>query len=218
MPVFSLGDLRGKIRGRLDSNSGLYGDVEINYVINESIRIVSLFARFYRDTQLVPGGSVAGQRIYNVPSGIIIANLVFFGTRQLQKVSLKKLARTRRTWATDTTASRGPVEFWSPVGNGQFVISPIDSVGGVPITVIGMAEPDLLVNDADVMVLENEFAELIVSYGEHRLPLKEGGKVFADGSLALNDFYAKIKDRMAYEKLKLPKYQLVDAKKKEQPL
>ena len=77
------------------------------------------------------------------------------------------------------------------------------------MTITGMGEPPLLVNAADVMSLENEYVELIPDYCAHRLPLKEGGKVFADGSLALNDFRAKLIERRRYEGLKkIAKYRL----------
>ncbi len=92
-------------------------------------------------------------------------------------------------------------------------MSPIDSQGGQDIRVTGMGTPPLLVNPTDVMALENEYVEMIPDYVTHRLPLKEGGKVFADGSLALNDFYAKMKERKKYENFQMPKYYLLGQKK-----
>jgi hypothetical protein len=211
---FTLADLRAKVLGRLDGNTNLYTTPEIDYVVNECIRTISLLTGFYRTTVSVAGFSVANQIVYGMPPSILIPSIVSFEGRQLTKISLKKLARQRRAWATDTTAARGRVAFWAPVGNGQFVITPADSQGGRDITVTGMTEPPLLVNPTDVISLENEYVEMVAEYGEHRLPLKEGGKVFADGSLALNDFYAKLKARRSYGDMKFPKYRLLEPKPK----
>ena len=213
MPVFKLSDLESKCLGGLDNNTAEYPLAEVDYVINEAIRIVSLFTGFYKGTVQVPGYSVANKLVYNTPTGILAANVISFEGRQLQKISLRKLARERRNWATDTTASKGRVEFWAPVGASKFVITPIDSQGGRDISVTGMAEPPLLVDPDDVMTLENEYVELIPAYAKHRLPLKEGGKTFADGSLALNDFYAVMMQRKRFESLKeFPLYKLVGPK------
>jgi hypothetical protein len=210
MPVFKLRDLESKCLGGLDNNTAEYPLAEVDYVINEAIRLVALFTGFYKATVQIPGYSVANRLVYNTPPGILAANVISFEGRQLQKVSLRKLARQRRNWATDTTAAYGRVEYWAPVGASKFVISPIDSQGGRDISVTGMAEPPLLVNPDDVMTLENEYVEIIPAYAKHRLPLKEGGKTFADGSLALNDFYATMMQRKRFESLKeFPLYKLV---------
>lgn len=216
MPVFKLSDLRTKALARLEDNAVLYTQPEIDAIINEAIRCTALFTGFYRATVHVPGFSQANQRVYNTPPGILAIDTVYFEGRLLQKISLKRLARLRRTWATDTTDTRGRVEYWSPWGNTLFVISPQDSQGGRDISATGQAEPPLLVNADDVMVLENEYVEIVTEYCEHRLPLKLGGKIFADGSLALNDFYAKMRQRMAYEKFKFPKYRILQVQPQRQ--
>lgn len=213
MPLIPLSDLRAKSLARLDGNSTLYTMPEVDFVINEAIATVSLFTGFYRATVSIPGFSVAGRLVYSTPDGLLAPGIVSFEGRTLQKISLKKLARMRRTWATDTTASRGRVEFWAPIGNGQFVISPKDAQGGCDIAVTGMATPPKLVQPEDVMPLENEYVDIITEYCAHRMPLKIGGKLFADGSLALNDFYAAMKARKRYEGIKLPRYRLLDPKK-----
>ena len=212
MPVFTLTDLRSKVLDRLDQNTGEYPLTEVDYVINECIRITALFTGFYKATVQVPGYSVANQLVYNTPPGILAANVISFEGRQLQKISLRRLARQRRNWATDTTAAYGRVEYWAPVGASKFVISPIDSQGGRDISVTGMAEPPLLVKPGDVMTLENEYVELIPEYAIHRLLFKEGGKAFADASLSLNEYYDKMAQRKKYEKLKLARYKLIGPK------
>lgn len=211
MPQFTLSNLRDKALSRVE-NSVLYTLPEVDYVINEAIRVTSLFTGLVRSVVSVPGLSVASKLVYQTPPGILVPGIVTFDGRQLQKVPLRKLARNRRNWATDTTASRGRVEFWAPIGITQFVITPVDAQGGRDISVTGMGEPVKLVNANDIMILENEYVDIITDYCAHRLPLKIGGKIFADGSLALNDFYSAMKQRMHYEKLKIAPYKLIGPK------
>ena len=209
MPSFSLSTLEQMVLDRLDDNTELYTMPEVDYIINECVRTVALFTGFFRNTVQLPGFTVANQLIYNTPPGMLVPILISFEGRQLQKTTLAKLARKRRNWATGTTASHGRVDFWASIGIGQFVMSPIDSAGGNSLTITGLGEPPLLVNPTDVLVIENEYVELITAYGAHRLPLKEGGKVFADGSLELSEFYSKLKERIRYESFVSPKYRLV---------
>ena len=130
MPSFTLQTLETMCWARVDNNQVLYTQAEVDYIINECLRTVNLFTAFYRVTSHLPGYTVANQLVYPVPPGILVPIVMFFEGRQLQKTSLKALARQRRNWATDTTAAKGRVDYWAPVGIGMFVISPIDSQGG----------------------------------------------------------------------------------------
>lgn len=218
MPSFTLAVLRQNVLDRLDNNSTLYTLPEVDYVINEAVRVTALFTGFFRNTLQLPGYTQANQLVYPTPTGMLVPMLLTFEGRQLQKISLKKLARVRRNWATATTANFGRVDYWAPIGINQFVISPIDSVGGNDLTITGLGEPPLLVNPTtDVLVLENEYVEIITAYCAHRLPLKVGGKLFADGSLDLKEFYSKIRERYRYEKFIEPKYYLLKTSEALQP-
>lgn len=210
MPVFTLAELRAKVLGRLDDNSGLHVTEEVDWVINECLRTVALATGFYRVTVTRPNFTVAGRLVYDTPEGIVVPLSMVLDGRLLQRISLARLARLRRNWVTDTTESRGRVEYWAPIGIGKFVISPKDARGGREISITGLAAPPLLVNATDTMALENEYVEIITEYAVHRLPLKEGGKIFADGSLALRTFYSKLKERRRYESLKFPGYWLLE--------
>lgn len=210
MPVFSLGTLRGLALDRLDGNSTLFTNPELDYIINEAIQVTALNTGFFRSTSSVT--TVANQLEYSTPTGMLLPFLISTNGRLIQQTSLRRLARTRRNWATATTANYGQTEYWAAVGVGTFVMSPIDSTGGNTLTVTGLGIPPLLVAAADVMVLENEYVEAITSYCAHRLPLKIGGPAFANGSLDLNEFYEKMNDRKRYESLEMPKYRLLAAR------
>jgi hypothetical protein len=209
MPTFTLATLRSLVLDRLDQNVTLYTLPEVDYSINESIRTTALFTGFFRTTIQLPGYTQPNVLVYQTPAPIMAPMFLTFEGRQLQKVSLRKLARLRRNWATATTTSYGQVDYWAPLGIGQFVINPIDPTGGHDLTITGLGEPPLLVNPTDVMVIENEYVDVITDYCAHRLPLKVGGKLFADGSLTLNDFYAKVKERLRYTQFVMPKYWLL---------
>lgn len=215
MPAFSLADLRQKALAVVDNNTALYTNPEIDYVINECLRVMNLRTGFYRITEHYPGFTEANKLVYDTPEAFIIPSIVYFEGRKLQRLPLRALARVRRNWATDSTATAGPVQYWSPVGTSQFVISPKDATGGRDLTITGLGETPLLVNTSDVIALENEYVEAIQDYCKHRLPLKEGGKVFADGSMALNTFWDKTNERKQYESLKTPKWKLLEPKKEE---
>ena len=198
---------------RLDQNSILYTPPELDYIINEAVRVTSLFTGFFRNTLQLTGYTGVNQTVYNTPAGMLVPIMVSYEGRQLQKTSLKKLARLHRNWATRTTADCGRVECWASIGIGMFTINPIDSVGGHDLTITGLGEPPLLVLPGDILVIENEYVELITAYCTHRLPLKIGGKIFADGSLDLNEFYSKIEERKRYESWKAPTYRLLQVRR-----
>jgi hypothetical protein len=205
VPTILLSDLRARTLARLDGNSILYTTPEVDAVINECIRVTALFTNFYRTTVQLPGWTVANQLVYDTPSPILKITSVMYEGRQLNYASLRELARTRRNWATDTTAAKGQPDYWAPIGLTKFVISPKDSVGGNDLSLTGIGEPPLLVNATDVFQMENEFIELVPEYCSHRLQLKEGGKIFSDASLSLNTFYDCMKERKAYEFYKFGK-------------
>ncbi len=209
MPSFTLSTLQQMVLDRLDGNSTLYTSPETAYIINEAVRVVSLFTGFFRNTVLLPGFTVANQLIYPTPSGMLVPTFIAYEGRQLQKTTLTKLARSRRNWATATTAAYGRIDYWANNGIGQFILNPIDSVGGHALTITGIGEPPLLVDSGDVLVIENEYVELITAYCAHRLPLKIGGKIFADGSIEIKEFYSKMQERSRFEAWEEPKYRLL---------
>lgn len=214
MPTITLAQLREKALARCEGNSTFYTSDEVDWVINEALRTLNLFTGFYRLTVQLAGYSVANQLVYDTPSAIMAPRIIYFEGRQLQKLDLRSLARARRNWATDTTALRGRVDYWAPIGARKFVITPIDSTGGRDMAVTGIGETPVLSNASDLMTIENEYVEIVTEYCAHRLPLKVGGKIFADGSLALNTFYKVMQERLQYESYKNPaRYHLIEPKK-----
>jgi hypothetical protein len=204
--LYTLFQLQQFALDTVEGNSLFYTYPELTYAINEAIRTINLVTGFLRGTATIPGNSVAGQLLYNTPPSILFPMRVQFEKRMLDPVSLDRIGNDYATWATDTTNKLGNVQRWIPFGTQMFAIHPIDSIGGGVIYVTGVLEPTLLVNGSDSVSLEDEFVDLIVTFCRARLPLKEGGAVFASASRSQQDFYRKLKTKKMIEGLKFPQY------------
>ena len=66
-----------------------------------------------------------------------------------------------------------------------------------------------MVSGSDVIQVEDEYLEMILNITVHRLQLKEGGKVFADSSRQLNQFYKLLQTRIKFTGWKSPVYRLL---------
>ena len=209
MPSVTLTRLTSLILDRLETNTALYTNAQIAAVVNESFRIINGFCGINQATVTVPGGTIANQLIYNVPTSLLFPITVWVDGIQLRKDSLVRLSRDHQFWATDTTLKCGPIHRWAMIGVKTFVLHPIDSIGGRLLEMTGVIEPPTLVGGSDVISVEDDFLVMMVDYCAHRIQLKEGGKVFADSSTLIQSFYAKLKDRMILTGIKFPRYHIL---------
>lgn len=158
----------------------------VDNAINETLNIVNSFVGFYQLSQGVPattpGGNSTnpGQVIYGTPAPILVPMRVTFEGVDLKKDSFTNLLLGRPDLLNQTTPAYGTPMFWSPIGLNLFCISPSDGVGGGYLEVTGVAEVPKLVNATDVVVLDDEYSELVEVGAFLRLVLIEGGKVFSD--------------------------------------
>jgi hypothetical protein len=211
MPVLTLGDLKTRVYNRLDQNTALYPDADVTREINDSIAAWSLFTSAIQAQVHVPGYTVANQVLYSVPAGILVPQRVYFEGRQLAKESIRKMSLLRRDWITDVSSTRGPVCDWIPFGIGTFAIHPADSIGGNDLLVVGIAEPTPLVLDADPITLPDEDADSIAELSSANLTFREGGAIFAASSLLYQKFLSRMKERMTWKAVKLPRYWILAA-------
>lgn len=210
MPTVTLAELLVRVYDQLEQNDQLYTFAQLTAAINESYRIVNAFCGINQSLVSVPGFSVANQLLYTVPSPILFPLSAYFEGRLLRKSSLGSLARNNRGWATNSTHKSGPVRSWAPIGITQFVIHPYDSLGGRDIAVQGVIEPTPLVILTDILQVEDEYLDMIISLTAHRAQLKEGGRVFANSSQTmLNEFYRGLKDRIIFRDFKAPTYKVL---------
>ena len=206
--TYTLAMLEELVWDRLENNTVLYTQAEVDAIINESLSIANMFIGFYQTTRNVSGGSVAGQQIYAVPTGIIFPVRVQFNGRQLEKTIRGQIAKQNYSWCTDTTATRGPVADWIPFGITAFALHPIDARGGGVIQVTGISQMPTLspASPSPVVTLEDEDVGIISDYCAHRLPLKLPGKIFADASELYKQFLRDIKRKTMWTRFTAPHY------------
>lgn len=202
--LYTLSDLREIVYAQLENNQVFFRAAEVTAVINECIKIINLFTGFYQGAVEVT--SVAGQLIYEVPSTIVYPLRAQFNSVALDPIAIGQIGKDYRDWATSTTDKDGPVARWIPIGTNYFCLNPIDSEGGQTIYVTGVLEPPVLVDDADEVVLDDEYTTMIGDYGAHRLPLKEGGAPFAQASILYQNFQRTMKNLTALRKVTMPRY------------
>lgn len=206
MPTITLSQLQGYVLDRLEQNTSLYPIADITNAINEFYRIANAFIGLNQKLVSVPGFSVKNRLIYQIPSPILFPINIFFEGTELDKISLLALARNHPRWATTTTAKAGKVQRWAPIGITQFVIHPIDAIGGRDIAVQGVVEPTPLLNANDPLQLDDEFLDMAVSYAAHRLQLREGGRPFSSSMLLMTRFYSLLRDRVIKRGADFPNY------------
>jgi hypothetical protein len=202
---YTLASIDAAVLTRVEDNFTCFTQFERTAVINEAIRCVNILTGFYQGTlQLI---SVAGQLVYQVPTGMLYPQRVEFEGVQLDPIPITRIGQDHISWTTDTTIKYGPVARWVPIGQTYFCLNPIDSNGGGSISVSGVLSTPLLVNQTDSIVLPDEFANIIVEYCAQRLPLKIGGaSATAASQLYTKSFQPSLKPLVNLSQFKFPKY------------
>jgi hypothetical protein len=207
VPSVTLSVLQSRVYARLDDNSQLYSQAEVNSIINECLRVINLHTGLFQASIQVPTFSQAGCIWYDTPATIIFPLRVQFEDTYLQKYSPKQMAMLYPAWSQDTTASTGlPVSNWVTCGFNKFGIHPADSIGGAAIFVTGVQEPTLLISQSDIVAMPNEYTEALVMCAAHTLMLKETGKLFKTASLVFNDYQRIMKKLSIWKGYTQPRY------------
>jgi hypothetical protein len=208
MPVYTLADLRALALRRLDENSEFYDQESVDQEINDAIRAWNAFTGRIVDSKLVPGGTVSGQVLYRVPSGILFPIRVSVGGLELKKSSMSDIGHLRRRWPADR--SDGKPSFWIPVGIDRFALWRVPAVGAVPISVFGVAEPTALSQSTDAISLPDEDVAAIIEAAVASLVFREGGPALRAAVPMYQRYLAAIKERGRFKKVKLPRYWLIE--------
>lgn len=204
MPTVSLATLESRVWDLLDDNQLEFPEIEVRSILNEGLARLNCLVGFAQDTLSVPGFSVANQLLYTVPTGIMIPIRVYFEAYELKRFSLRRLARKYQQWAVETTATAGPVVHWAPIGLQQFVLHPIDAVGGQLVEVSGITSVTALVNPGDVLDLEDNWVDCLILYARSRALLKEGGKSFQDSLAAYQKAAKQIRSQVVWRSMIWP--------------
>lgn len=207
---YEAGELEAMVYSRVENNTLLYTEAEVLAALTEALRVFGLFTG-YDQVTVSAGNTVAGRVFYRTPPGIVIPLAVARAGRQLARCSAQAMALRWADWLRHTSASRGPVAHWIPVGLGWFALHPADAVGGAALTVTGTAEPTPITSAAQTVNVPEEFVDALVEYTGHILTLKEGGAVFADSAVLYQKFLARMKEWGQFRNLRHPRY-YVEAK------
>lgn len=206
MPQYTLASIDARVLDRLDNNTGLYPTAQRYAEINDSLKVVNLFAPFAMDTLTVAGGTVAGQQFYAVPPTMIFPLRVYFNNRQLEKLSLRAISMRYRTWVTDRSNTGMPVQEWIPAGLSFFGIHPVDSTSGGVLLVNGVVEPALLVAPGDFVTVQDQYIDVIEKLTAHVLQVKESAAIFTQSSMLYQSFIHDMKEMTSFQDIKMPRY------------
>lgn len=214
MPQVTLSDFEQRVYGRLDGNTALYPQVDVDRLINEASRNLNLFTGFNQGRVAV-GFTVAGWQWYRVPAPICFPMRAYLENKLLYKTSASAISDTAPRWMRGAALRK--TSSWVPVGVTMFGIVDPDPTGGKFLEMWGTLTPALLVNPTDGLSLDDEYSALIVEYAFMNLVLKEGGKPFTDASGAFKSWLKRARDLQHWEMKINPNYWVEVESKVETP-
>lgn len=176
----SLGTLKARLADRYESVPYWSAD-EARRALNEGLRVFSAATGFWRTpylTQTVPNDPYVA-----LPGTLVQGTRVMWNDLPLEPASLFDFDYALTNWRGTTTATAGapsrPV-YWARISLSLLVIYPADafaSVGGThALTINGIRNTPILVNDADWVDLGQEQFDVLLGYAAHVLAFKLGGE------------------------------------------
>lgn len=194
MPRLTLGFLKEQVYSRLEDNDQMFQEDEVIDAINEAVYVANMLCGWFQQTYSISTTyTIANRHIYDVPEEIIIPMRVVFENQVLEVSPLDSTLNNWPDFLKDTTDSLGmQVSRWIPLGIRKFAIHPADSVGGGLLQVTGVAEPDVLVNDSDLIYVPKEGVTAICDYAAHIVQCKLQGTPFVQSMSMFNNFQAMI--------------------------
>jgi hypothetical protein len=182
----------------------MFPQAQVTQVLNNAVKKINFLTGIVEE--LLPMVTQGNQLVYPMAAGMIFPLKLYVEGIELEKYSLNQLGTQFRNWATDTTASAGPMARWAPIGIDQFVIHPMDAVGGRLIEVNGVSTITPMVNPGDTVDLDDDQVPTLIDYCRGRIMMKLGGKPFASASVSYQRFINEIRDMVIWEGLVFPQY------------
>ena len=207
MPSLTLEDIKDQVYARLEDNREMYQEDEVRDAINEAYRILNLFCGWVNATVPISTTyTIADRVIYDVPYRIAIPQKVSFEGQALEKVALSVAALNLPTFLRSYTSTTGQnVSRWIPIGFRRFAIYPADSVGGGLLEVTGVANPAILVNDSDTVLIPKEGVNAVVDYSAHTVQCKLQGEPFMQSLNLYRSFEELMSINKVWQKYKQPR-------------
>ena len=170
----TLADLTVLLDQRTDDSS-YWTPPEKRIGINEGLREWNLWTGRWRRTITLL--SVVGQHEYTLPDTLTYGMAVQYAGTALHPASYTDLDWGQPGWRTETAGSplaSTPV-VWAPQSLQQIVLWPAPAAANVTISVDGVSDTPVLVEDGDWVDLSDDLIDIIVDYALHVLAFKEGG-------------------------------------------
>lgn len=137
---------------------------------------------FWRDR--ITQAAVPNDNYVALPGHLAYRSRLEFNTVPLNPTSLVDLDAGRPSWEGETTATAGvpaTPRVWAPVSLDLVVIwpAPAPATSNGTLTIDGIANTPILVNDADFIDLGQEEFSQLLGYALHVAAFKYGGELFA---------------------------------------
>jgi len=201
VPTYTLGQLKDEVYSRLENNTAFYTEAAVTNALNEACCIFNANTGMLQDS--FPMFSVANRAIYDVPRELILPIRIQFEQRYLEPWGLNNTGNANPNWMLQNWRQQNtPPSYWISIGNTKFGLNPADSYGGRTIVVTGVIEPEVLVDDDQLIQFPDEYSTVLVNYAAHILNLPEGGASFQQSLPLYADFMQEVSIATIYKSLK----------------
>ena len=189
MPTFTWADVRERLRDRVEQKPFWNAD-EDRDAFNEALLLYNLCTGIWKRRLTLP--TVANQYDYMLPASMLYRMRLTFNNLPMTPDSRPALNNLRPNWRAETTASGGDVPtrpmIWVPISLQLIYIWPADAVGGGTLTLDGVSETPVLVEDGDVVDTTEDVFSILLNFALHVLTFKKGGPAFAATLPYFQDF------------------------------
>jgi len=175
----TLATLKARLADRYESVP-YWSAAEATSALNEGLRIYSCATGFWREEVLTV--TVPNDHYVALPGSMVQGTRVKWNDLALEPVSRFDLDYQIPNWRGTTTATSGAPSrplYWARVSLTSLLIYPADayaSVGGThALSINGVRNTPILVNDADFVDLGQELFDVLLGYATHVLAFKLGG-------------------------------------------
>ncbi len=182
-------DLRQDLQASYDG-SPFWDNQEALDAVNEALLLFNLLTGTWRRTVTLP--TIANQYEYVLPATVLYRTRLTFNSLPLSASSREEFNLGRPRWRTETTLSGGDVPtrpmLFAPISLQLIYIWPADAVGGGTLSVDGISNTPVLIEDGDTVDLGNEQMSTLLDFALHILTFKKAGSAFAATQPAFKAF------------------------------
>lgn len=201
--------LRDRLADRYE-HTPFWTPEEALIAFNETLYVFNIMTgRWKRRETLL---TVANQYLYTLSASMLYRMRMTVTNLPLSPSSREELNNGRPRWRSETTISGGDVPtrpmLWAPISLRTFYLWPADAVGGLTLTIDGVAATPVLVEDGDTLDLGDEHLNVLLGCALHVLTFTKGGAFFTATEPLWKAFLAacaeengQIKTSMTYRRI-----------------